>query len=95
MSTQGYRSRIQNELSGEGMSAERCRRMMENSVEQNPLLVTLSMFGLGLGVGVVIGGLLAEPDSLRRRRSAETLSRRILESLTEAMPQSLKQHLPG
>jgi len=55
--------------------------------------MTLAMFGVGLGLGVVVGSALAEPMGLRRQPTAENLGRKILDSIAEYLPASVQKQL--
>jgi hypothetical protein len=76
----------------EGWS-ESCRETASATVEEYPLSVTIGMFAIGLSLGVAVGAALARPLHLDQRRTAESLGRRLLDSLHEYVPASVNQYL--
>jgi hypothetical protein len=66
------------------------------TVEHRPASSLATAFFTGLGVGAVIGWLLAEPEPARTRwyeqgtETAERLGRKVLEAVQGIMPASLR-----
>lgn len=73
--------------------ASRCCEFAEDSIRENPMAATLTAFGLGVGLGAVVGVLLAEPPSRSRRQTAEVLGRRMLDSIAETLPDSVRRYV--
>lgn len=71
----------------------RCCTNVETAIEEYPLATTVGVFAIGLTLGVAAGAALAAPLHLRRRRTAETLGRRVLETLQDYVPDSMNQYL--
>lgn len=74
----------------DGLNA-RCRAHAETAVEEFPLSTTLGVFAIGLTLGVAAGAAMAGPLHLDRRRTAETLGRRVLETLQDIVPDSVQR----
>ena len=64
--------------------------MTEATIERYTMGVTLAVFGVGLGLGTLVGSLLAESCAARDRRLAEGVGRRILHSLERIVPERLR-----
>ena len=79
--------------SSEMPMASRCAAAAESAIQEHPLAMTMAMFGVGLGLGVVIGSALAEPMGIRKQPVAETLGRKILDSISEYLPASVQKQL--
>ncbi len=77
----------------EAPMATRCAAAAESAIKEHPLAMTMALFGVGLGLGVVVGSTLAEPLGVRRQPTAENLGRRILESIAEYLPESVQKQL--
>lgn len=73
--------------------ASRCSQFTEESIRDNPMAATLTAFGVGVGLGAIIGVLLAEPASKSRRQTAEALGRRMLDSVAESLPASVRRYV--
>ena len=78
--------------SGEPMTA-RCAAAAESAIQEYPLAMTLAVFGVGLGLGAMVGSALAEPMGIRRQPTAENLGRKILDSIAEYLPASVQKQL--
>jgi len=76
----------------EGWS-ERCQETALSTVDDYPLSTTFAMFAIGLSVGVAIGAALGRPLHSDHRRTAESLGRRLLDTLHEYVPTSVNQYL--
>jgi hypothetical protein len=74
----------------------RCYEQFRGTVEHRPGTSLATAFLTGLGVGAVIGWLLAEPEPARTRwyeqsaETAERLGRKMLEAVQGIMPASLR-----
>lgn len=68
-------------------------------VTQNPMSSVLVVFGIGFGVGVALGTILAGPMihsptfTERTELAAEKLGRQIMDAIAGALPESLSRHL--
>jgi len=81
------------EETSETPMASRCVAVAESAVQEYPLATTLALFGVGLGLGMMVGSSLAEPMGLRRQPTAENLGRKILDSIAEYLPASVQKQL--
>ena len=73
---------------------EEVREVVTHPVETHPISTSLIVFGAGLGLGALIGSMLAESAAPKRHVSqAETLGRSIMDSLSSALPDSLMRHM--
>ena len=72
---------------------------MTECVSNKPASSVLTMFGIGFGLGILVGFALGEPARPRSRwydmRSAERLGRNVLDSIVSALPESISSRLPG
>lgn len=59
------------------------------SVREHPTASALVAFGVGLGVGAVLGASMATPPRHSRIEIANRLGRRLLDSLQEALPDAI------
>lgn len=70
---------------------------MTECVASNPASSMLVTFGLGFGVGVLIGYALSEPSAPPSRwydlQTAEKVGRRVLDSLASTLPHSLSSRI--
>jgi hypothetical protein len=71
---------------------------MQECVSEYPMASTLSAFGIGLGIGLLIGMTLAGESRPRPRHwydlgSAEDYGRRILDAVTSALPDSIAKRI--
>jgi len=73
--------------------ASRYAAACESAIKDHPMAMTLAMFGVGMGLGVVIGSALAEPMGMRKQPVAEHLGRKILDSISEYLPASVAKQL--
>jgi hypothetical protein len=90
------KNRIQEHFEGEATEtpmASRCAAACESAIKDHPLAMTLAMFGVGMGLGVVVGSALAEPMGIRKQPVAENLGRKILDSIAEYLPASVQKQL--
>jgi hypothetical protein len=64
-------------------------------MEEAPITTTLLVFGVGLGLGALIGSMIAEASAPQTRVSqAEAVGRSILDSFSSAVPSSIRKHMP-
>ena len=66
------------------------REQAMETVDEYPIAVTFAALGLGLGLGVLIGSSLAGSRNERFDRQAASIGRRVLESLSDMVPASLR-----
>lgn len=71
---------------------------MQECLSEYPMASTLSAFGIGLGVGLLIGITLAGESRPQPRHwydlgSAEDYGRRILDAVTSALPDSIAKRV--
>jgi hypothetical protein len=68
-------------------------------VEEYPLSSTLVAFGVGLGIGVLLGQTLSGSFGGSRNRpdpsTMEKLGEQVLHALRRSIPESLSRHLPS
>jgi hypothetical protein len=92
MATQKYQNRMpqsSRESQSELSLIDRCCEL----TEENPMGATLAAFGVGVGLGAMIGVMLGEPSSRSRRHTAEALGRRMLDSVAESLPESVRRYV--
>lgn len=70
----------------------RCRDFTRGMIDDHPLAMTLGAFGLGLGLGAMIGGLLGDQRSSHSRH-AEALGHRVLRSVKEMLPDRVSSYV--
>lgn len=97
MSAQRHENRLREHWSeGEGgmssMLDQYCQ-MGSEAIRENPMMATMAAFGLGLGLGAMVGSMLAETGSMSRKRTAETIGQRVLESLADALPDPVRRRI--
>jgi len=64
-------------------------------VQEYPVSTTLVAFGIGLGLGVVIGHSLTDSMSPKAARSSmESFGRQVCDALRSSLPESVSRHLP-
>jgi hypothetical protein len=51
------------------------------------------VFGVGFGIGTLIGSMLGESNTSRHQNLAQSIGRRMLDSLSDVMPASMQHHL--
>lgn len=91
------RRHLQTSENGSRSMFSDCQRMTENAIRHSPVVATLAMFGLGLGIGTIVGSMLAASDSMPAftRRSRYLPRKGWLESMTGALPSAIRSHLPS
>jgi hypothetical protein len=93
------KNRVKQHLENEEDSANpmlsQCVERAEEMIQEYPLGMTLAALAAGLGVGALIGASLARPMGLQQPAVAETLGRRILDSISEYLPASVQQQIRG
>jgi hypothetical protein len=96
MATQQHQNRMQDQPSGlddpMALASHYCG-VTEDLIRNNPMLVTVAVFGLGVGLGTLLSSQLAEPPTTSRRHTAEVLGRRMLDSIAEVLPDSIRRHV--
>jgi hypothetical protein len=79
---------------GTGMAA-----MSEGMISQHPLPSVLVVFGIGMGIGMVLASAMCEsvapPPSFGKRTelAAEKLGRQVLDAIAGVVPASLAKHI--
>lgn len=82
-------TRPQQTLTRSGTTLNEYRQQAEEAVHGRPLTSVMTMFGLGLGAGLVIGTILSRSAPVRHPAGmAERVGRSILDSITHALPES-------
>lgn len=72
--------------------------MPQEMISQHPMSTALVVFGIGLGVGVLLGSLISTPAtpptfSERAEHAAEKVGRQVLDAIAGVLPQSLARHV--
>ena len=68
-------------------------------VKQHPMSTALVVFGIGLGVGVVLGSMISAaatpPPSFGQRAelAAEKLGRQMMDAMSRVLPHSIAKHV--
>lgn len=65
----------------------------EHLVAENPGWSVLVFFGIGLGMGVAVGSLLARSEP--PPSAAERFGRQVIEAISKMVPESLASRLPS
>lgn len=73
--------------------SDRCREISQATVEDYPLSTTIGMFAIGLSLGVAVGAAMARPMGRSHSHMAESLGRRLLDTLHDYVPDSVNQYL--
>ena len=81
--------------SDECSSVAQVYHQLEDAVEERPLSSLILSFGVGLGVGLALGGLLAASDARgeRQQRTAERFGRQLLDALGRIVPHALTERI--
>ena len=71
---------------------------MQECISEYPLASTLAAFGIGLGVGLLVGATIAGDTRPRARHwydlgTAEDLGRRMLDAMAGALPDSIAKRI--
>jgi len=72
--------------------AERGYEAVQDAIQKDPMTMTLAAFGIGLAIGTAAAVLLARRQSSPKH--VESFGRRVLDSLADVLPESVRQHLP-
>ncbi len=64
---------------------DRCRETAERAMQENPMIATLAVYGVGLGVGTLIGSILADSGRPASRQFSESVGRRVLSALSDVV----------
>lgn len=95
------KNRISSHSESPGLSDIRntCGRIhstAKQTIEDHPLVSTLAVFGVGLAVGTLLGGLMADSGNSHRERTlSKRIQQRVSAVLSEMIPDSLEQKLHG
>lgn len=73
--------------------ADQCYEAVEEAVQENPVAITLAVFGIGLAIGTAAAVMLSRPRRPSHLAMAESIGRRVLDSVSEYLPASLQAHL--
>jgi hypothetical protein len=74
--------------------SDRCCDEVARAVDENPAGSLLTAFGAGLGIGVALGLTVAFSSARPKPRSrAEDLGHRILEAISDYVPDSISKRL--
>ena len=74
--------------SADGATVAACCEGAVRMIKERPLTSVMALFGVGLGAGVAVGCLLSK-SSPSRSSMADEIGRKIVESLSRAIPESL------
>lgn len=66
---------------------EYCRRQLTSFVREQPITAVMTLFGVGLGAGLLAAQLIAQPES---RSRTQQLADRISRTVRDALPASLR-----
>lgn len=77
----------------EGMLS-RCLRESNEMIERNPATCMAITLGTGFALGLVIGMLSGGRRHVDERSAVERFSRRVLDAVHNALPESLARHMP-
>jgi hypothetical protein len=69
----------------------RCMHAAEDTIRENPVVATLALFGIGMGIGVFLGRSIAQSD--RFRPAAKPRMQRWLDSMSGALPESIRRQM--
>lgn len=68
----------------------------KQTIEDHPLVSTLAVFGVGLAVGTLLGGLMADAGNSRREQTlSKRVQQRVSSVLSEMIPDSLERKFRG
>lgn len=74
--------------------SDRCCDEVARAVDENPAGSLLTAFGAGLGIGVALGLTVAFSSARPKPRSrAEDLGHRILETISDYMPEAISKRM--
>lgn len=79
------------ELQGQ---ADQAQQQLTDTVVEQPLATLLISFGVGFGLGMMLGRAFRRPEPKTHwydRRSAEQLGRRLLDSMSGVVPESISK----
>lgn len=77
-----------------GNWSDRCCDEVARAVDENPAGSLLTAFGAGLGIGVALGLTVAFSSARPKPRSrAEDLGHRILEAISDYVPESISKRM--
>lgn len=96
MPVSSYQNRLSSEVNrpeGADDVSARCRDFTQQFVHDHPVASTLGVFGIGLGVGAVIGALIADRQDSHSRRQAEVIGRRMLASIRDVLPENVRSYI--
>lgn len=63
---------------------------IEDTIQRYPVGAAVGLFGVGIGVGALIGTQLMATDHRATERSALQIGRQVLQSMSEYLPRSLR-----
>jgi len=88
-------NRIQDHFTDEAVAyAEQGYEAVQEVIQKEPMAITLAAFGIGLAVGTAAAVMLARQSPPSRTQQLESFGKKILDSISEALPESVRQHLP-
>jgi hypothetical protein len=95
MSGNHHHNRVSEHFADEAVGvAERGYEAVQDAIQKEPMAITLAAFGIGLAVGTAAAVLMTRSSRKSHQTSMESLGRRVYESLADALPESVRQHLP-
>lgn len=92
MSANDLQNRTRDRKTGESNMTSLASRCCEMT-EENPMLATIAAFGLGVGIGAIIGSQLGESSAPSRRQTAEALGRRMMDSIAQSLPEPVRRYV--
>lgn len=84
------RHRVKEHLEEPESTVQHYRQAAMESVEEYPMAITLGAFGVGIGLGVLIASSFGRSHSCTMQAKAESIGRRVLDSLSEYIPASMR-----
>ena len=83
-----------NEPSGVSECMQHPKQAFEDAIQKRPATTVMTFFGIGLGVGALIGCAIAA-QSTSRTRQLESWRARMMDSMGGAVPDSVKHYFKG